>query len=150
MLTSLGLDLEVGHLWLLAGCAIAVVELLLVGSYYLLALAVGAVVVGIAASVTELSTTMQWLVFILATGAATGLLYLLRSNNDDSDIDNISFMVGKQVQVVEKVCPRGRVVYKSVTWAAESEEHIEKGAKALITSVNGSTLFTTKIKENNA
>jgi len=145
MFESLGL--EVWHLWLLAGCAIAVVELLLVGSYYLLALAAGAGVVGAVASMTDLSMTAQWLVFILATGVATGLLYFLRSNKGDSEIDNISYMVGKQVQVVEKVSPRGRVVYKTVTWEAESEDNLEVGVTALIIGVNGSTLFVAKLKE---
>jgi len=146
MLESLGL--EVGHLWLLAGCVIAVVELLLVGSYYLLALAAGAGVVGVAASMTDLSMTAQWLVFILATGVATGLLYFLRSKHADQEIDNISYMVGKQVQVVERVSPRGRVVYKTVTWEAESEDNLEEGVTALIIGVNGSTLFVAKLKEN--
>jgi len=146
MFESLGL--EVWHLWLLVGCVIAVVELILVGSYYLLALAAGAGVVGIAASMTDLSMQAQWLVFILATAAATGLLYFLRSKHGDKEIDNISFMVGKQVKVVEDVSPRGRVDYKTVTWEAESEDRLQKGDPAIIIGVNGSTLFVAKLKEN--
>jgi len=146
-LESLGL--EVWHLWLLAACVIAAVELLLVGSYYLLALAAGAAVVGALASVTALPLTAQWLVFALATAVAAVLMRFLRSKNADQEIDDISYMVGKQVVVVETISPRGRVDYKSVTWAAESDEVLEVGVSARIYRVHGSTLYVTNRKENN-
>ncbi len=146
MLESLGL--EVWHAWLLIACVIAAVELLLVGSYYLLAVAAGAMVVGSIHSMMALSVAAQWFVFTLATAVAALLMGLVRPKDGKHDVDDISYMVGKQVKVVEKVSPRGRVVYKSVTWEAESEDRLEEGVTVVIIGVNGSTLFVAKLEEN--
>jgi membrane protein implicated in regulation of membrane protease activity len=146
MLESLGL--EVWHLWLLAACVIAAVELMLVGSYYLLALAAGAAVVGAVAAMMELSLTAQWLVFAVATAIAALLMRFLRAPIENKKPDDISHMVGKTVTVIETISPRGRVDYKSVTWAAESDEVLEAGISARIVRVNGSTLYVTNKKEN--
>ena len=151
MLESLGLEslgLEVWHRWLLAACVIAAIELMLVGSYYLLALAVGAAVVAAVAAVMDLSLTAQWLVFAVATAIAALLMRFLRAPMKDKEPDDISHMVGKQVIVVETISPRGRVDYKSVTWAAESDDALEAGDTAYITRVHGSTLYVTGEKES--
>lgn len=147
MLESLGL--EVWHLWLLAACVIAAVELMLVGSYYLLALAVGAAIVAAVSALMELSLTAQWLAFAVATAIAALLMRFLRAPIENKEPDDISYMVGKTVTVVETISPRGRVDYKSVTWAAESDEVLEIGDTACITRVHGSTLYVTNRKENN-
>ena len=143
MLDSLGLD--IWHVWLLAACLIVVVELVLLGSYYLLALAAGAAVVGGVAAFMDLSATAQWLIFTLATIIAALLMRYLRTPVIK---DDVSHMVGALVSVMEAVSPRGRVVYKSVTWAAESADKLEKGASARVVGVRGSTLYVTKIEEN--
>jgi len=142
MLEALGL--EVWHLWLLAACLIAVIELVMVGSYYLLALSAGAAVVGIVAAMTDISLAGQWLVFGLATAVAAVLMRYFRTPENDKQADDISYMVGKQVTVIDRVAPRGRVDYKSVGWAAESDDVLEVGVTALITRVDGSTLYVTK------
>ncbi|MCF6208858.1 MAG: NfeD family protein [Ghiorsea sp.] len=142
------LSLEVWHLWLLAACVIAAVELILVGSYYLLALAVGAAVVTAVAAMMELSLTAQWLVFAVATAIAALLMRFLRTPAQNKEPDDISHMMGKTVTVVETISPRGRVDYKSVTWAAESDDVLEAGDTACITRVHGSTLYVTSRKEN--
>jgi len=149
MLESLGL--EVAHLWLIAACVIAVIELMLVGSYYLLAVAAGAAVVGAATIIMDISLTEQWLIFALATAIAAGLMRYLRSPTKNNPPDDVSHMVGKLVSVVEAVAPRGRVIYKSVTWAAEcerSEDELAVGATARIVRVHGSTLYIEKTEEN--
>jgi len=146
MLESLGL--EVWHLWLLAACIIAVIELVMVGSYYLLALSAGAAVVGVIAAMADIALTAQWLVFALATAVAAALMRYLRTPEDGKRADDISYMVGKSVTVLEKIAPRGRVDYKSVGWAAESDQVLEVGESASITRVNGSTLYVTKLEEN--
>jgi len=143
VLDSLGLD--IWHVWLLAACLIVVVELVLLGSYYLLALAAGAAVVGGVAAFMDLSATAQWLIFTLATIIAALLMRYLRTPVIK---DDVSHMVGALVSVMETVSPRGRVVYKSVTWAAESADKLEKGASARVVGVRGSTLYVTKIEEN--
>jgi len=139
------LALEIWHVWLLAACLITVIELLLVGSYYLLALSAGAVVVGGVAAFVDLSTTAQWLVFTLATVIAALLMRYLRTPVEH---DDVSHMVGSLVSVVDTIAPRGRVVYKSVTWAAESTDKLETGGAARIIGVHGSTLYVIKVEED--
>jgi len=143
MFESLGL--EIWHVWLLAGCAIAVLELVLLGSYYLLAVAGGAMLVGIAAAIVPLSLTMQWFVFAVATALVALLMQKLRSPEVKQVADDASYLVGSLVEVVEAIAPRGRVMYKSVTWAAESADILAIGEHAVIEKVNGSTLHVKKI-----
>jgi membrane protein implicated in regulation of membrane protease activity len=148
MLKSWGL--EISHLWLIAACVIAIVELMLVGSYYLLAVAAGAAIVGIVTMSMNLSTTAQWLTFALATAVAATQMRYLRSPTKNNPPDDVSHMVGSLVSVVEAVAPRGRVAYKSVTWAAEyknSQDTLEAGASARIVRVHGSTLYIEKTEE---
>jgi len=141
--------LDAWHIWLIAGCVIAVIELLVLNSYYLLAVAAGAVMVGIVALMGDISLTLQILVFALGTALAGGLLYLFRGKPKEQDVDDISHLVGERVVVIARIAPRGRVVYKSVGWAAESDEILEIDAPARIIRVNGSTLYVEKIKEIN-
>ena len=144
MFESMGL--EVWHIWLMAACVIAVVELLLLDSYYLLAVAGGAAVVGAIAAIIDISTAVQWLLFVVATIAMTFVLRALRSPEKKEVPDDVSYMEGKLVEVLERVSPRGRVMYKGVSWAAESEEVFEAGETARIARVDGSTLFIIKLK----
>ncbi|PCI45420.1 MAG: hypothetical protein COB41_01560 [Proteobacteria bacterium] len=146
MFESLGL--EVWHIWLIAASVIAVVELLLLGSYYLLAVAGGAAITGLIASLVDISLTVQWFVFIFATVIVSVLMRSLRSPATKEIPDDISYMEGKLVTVLERVSPRGRVIYKSVSWAAESAEVFEVDETARIKHVDGSTLFIEKLEVN--
>jgi len=141
--------LEAWHIWLIAGCVIAVIELLVLNSYYLLAVAAGAAIVGIAASMVTTSLTIQIFIFTLGTALAGGMLYLLRDEKSNHEVDDISHLVGERVVVVARIAPRGRVIYKSVSWAAESDDVLEIDAPARVLRVNGSTLHVEKIKEIN-
>jgi len=141
--------LEAWHIWLIAGCVIAVIELLVLNSYYLLAVAAGAVMVGIASAMVATSLSMQILIFALGTALAGGLLYFLRGEKSNHEVDDISHLVGERVVVVTRIAPRGRVIYKSVSWAAESDDVLEIDASARIVRVNGSTLYVEKNKEIN-
>lgn|GEM_PF-3351099 len=142
MFESLGL--EIWHVWLIAAIVIAIIELLLLGSYYLLAVAGGAAVAGLASSMVDLSLTAQWFVFAIATMVVAVLMRFLRSPETKEVPDDIAYMEGKRVKVLERVSPRGRVMYKGVSWAAESEGVFEVGEYAQIKHVDGSTLFIEK------
>ena len=144
MFESLGL--EVWHIWLIAASVIAVVELLLLGSYYLLAVAGGAAITGLVASLVDISLTVQWFVFVFATIVVAVFMRSLRAPATKEVPDDISYMIGKQVEVLERVSPRGRVMYKGVSWVAESEDIFETGEVACIARVDGSTLFIEKLK----
>jgi len=146
MFESLGL--ETWHIGLMAASVIAVVELLLLGSYYLLAVAGGAAIVGLISSLVSISLTLQWFIFACATAVMAMLLHAFRSPVNKEIPDDISYMVGKQVEVLERVSPRGRVMYKGVSWAAESSVIFEIGEVACIERVNGSTLFIKKLESD--
>ncbi|MDQ6953817.1 MAG: NfeD family protein [Mariprofundaceae bacterium] len=139
------LSLEIWHLWLLAACVIAVVELLLLNSYYLLAVVGGAAIVGVISAIWDMSLTVQWFIFALATSMAAWGLHLLRSPSQQQHPDDIRYMEGRLVKVTERISPRGRVEYKSVSWAAESKHCFEVGETACIERIHGSTLYVTKI-----
>lgn len=141
-----GLGLETWQVWLIAASIIAVVELLMLGSYYLLAIAGGAAITGAVSSLVALSLTVQWFIFAFSTVIVAVLMRSLRSPKQKDVADDVSYMEGHLVEVVERVSPRGRVVYKSVTWAAESKDIFEVGESARIGRVNGSTLFIEKIE----
>jgi membrane protein implicated in regulation of membrane protease activity len=146
MFESLGL--ETWHIWLIAASVIAVVELLLLGSYYLLAVAGGAAIVGLISALIEISLPVQWFAFACATAVVAMVLRSFRSPRRKEVPDDISYMVGKQVEVLERISPRGRVMYKAVSWAAESSVIFEVGEVACIERVNGSTLFIKKIESD--
>jgi membrane protein implicated in regulation of membrane protease activity len=146
MFESLGL--EIWHIWLIAASVIAVVELLLLGSYYLLAVAGGAAIVGLIAAWVEISLPVQWFSFACATAVVAMVLRSFRSPRTKEVPDDISYMVGKQVEVLERVAPRGRVMYKAVSWAAESSVIFEVGEVASIERVNGSTLHIKKLESD--
>jgi membrane protein implicated in regulation of membrane protease activity len=146
MFESLGL--ETWHIWLIAASVIAVVELLLLGSYYLLAVAGGAAIVGLVSSLVSISLTLQWFIFACATVIVSVILRSFRSPKTKEVPDDISYMVGKQVEVLERVSPRGRVMYKAVSWAAESRVIFEVGEVACIERVNGSTLYIKKLESD--
>ena len=134
------------QIWLLLACIIAVLELLMLNSYYLLAVVVGAMLAG-GMAWFDSSSQLQWLAFIAGTIAAAGLMYTLRSPRNKENKDDISHMIGKRVKVIEEISPRGRVVYKSVGWSAESDDVLHTGAYARIVRIHGSTLFVEKIEE---
>lgn len=140
-----GLGLETWHIWLIAASIIAVVELLALGSYYLLAIAGGAAITGAISSLVTLSLAIQWFIFAFSTAIVAVLMRSLRSPKEKKIADDVSYMEGHLVEVIERVSPRGRVMYKSVTWAAESEDVFEIGESARIERVNGSTLFIEKL-----
>ncbi|MDQ6994639.1 MAG: NfeD family protein, partial [Mariprofundaceae bacterium] len=62
--------------------------------------------------------------------------------------DDISHLEGKIVTIIEDVSPRGRANYKSVSWAAESDDVLHIGESARIVRIHGSTLYLEAIKEH--
>ena len=131
-------------LWLLASCTIIIIELVLLNTYYLLALAIGTTSAA-AAAWLDASTAIQWLACSLGSIAGfLGMKTLRPKPSNTQQHDDISHLVGKQVRVSETIDPRGRVIYKSVGWAAESDELLHSGERARIIRVHGSTLFVEK------
>jgi|UPI0003715384 membrane protein implicated in regulation of membrane protease activity len=137
--------MEYGYAWLALGLLLGAIEMT-VGTYYLLALAGGALCTGLVALVLPMNWMVQCAVFALASMIAVFLLLRWRDGQSDEGkpADDVSRLHGQRVEVIQRVAPDGRVRYKGVTWQAHADQVIESGEWARIQSVQGSTLYITK------
>jgi len=137
--------MEYGYGWLALGLLLGMIEIT-VGTYYLLALAGGALCTGVVALLFPINWMVQLAVFSLASMVSVFLLLRWRDaqNNADQPADDIGRLQGQRVEVIQRVAPDGRVRYKGVTWQAHADTAIESGEWALIERVQGSTLYITK------
>ncbi|MDQ6989235.1 MAG: NfeD family protein [Mariprofundaceae bacterium] len=126
------------HIWLIIAFIILIVELIS-GTYFLLALAGGALLTSLSAALIDLGLSMQ--LFVFAISSALCYVLLLSFKKDKADItDGSQHMLGQQVEVLDAIEHRGRVRYKGVVWQAESPDKLQQGDIVEIISVNGSTL----------
>jgi len=139
--------LDAWQVWLISACIIAIIELTLIDSYYLLAVAFAASLAGFSAWF-GVSSNIQWLAFILGSVIGLIAMHSLRTSSNTKDKGDISHIIGKTVTVIEDVSPRGRVSYKSVGWAAESDDILHVGESGRIVRVHGSTLYIEATKEH--
>jgi len=137
--------MEYGYGWLALGLLLGVIEIT-VGTYYLLALAGGALCTGVVALLFAINWMVQLAIFSLASMVSVFLLLRWRDaqSNADQPADDIRRLQGQRVEVIQRVAPDGRVRYKGVTWQAHADTAIESGEWALIERVQGSTLYITK------
>jgi len=126
---------------------ILITELTLISSYYLLAIVFAASLASLAAWF-DASMNMQWLAFIIGSGLGLIAMHQLRPSNTLENKDDISHMEGEIVSIIADVSPRGRANYKSVGWAAESDDILHVGDSARIVRIHGSTLYVEAIKEH--
>jgi len=131
--------IEHWHIWLIIAFLILIVELMS-GTYFLLALAGGAVLTSIATWWITPDLTAQLFIFAIASVVTYLLLLSFRKKKDTANTDGTTHMLGQQVQVVDNINPLGRVKYKGVLWQAKSKDNLEKGGFAEIIAVDGSTL----------
>jgi len=136
----------VWQIWFIIACTLLIIELTLINSYYLLAIAFAASLAGLLAWF-DASINMQWLAFIVGSIAGLLAMHVFRPSILKKDKDDISYMEGKTVTIIEDVSPRGRAMYKSVGWAAESDDILHIGESARIVRVHGSTLYLEAMKE---
>ncbi len=133
--------LDPPYLWLALAMLIGGLELML-GTYYLLALAGGAVLTGLIAFLFPLSWWTDFAMFaILSIVSLMLMLYWRQTVGNQPPADDASRMKGRQVTVIQRVAPRGRVRHRGVEWNAESDEIFEEGDTAMIQDVRGSTLY---------
>ncbi len=138
-------DLVHGYVWLALGVLLGLIEMM-VGTYFLLALAGGALFTG----VLSLLFAMPWMVEVMlfAVFCVVSLGVLLRwkqtRTHGNQLTDDITRMHGERVTVVDDVNPVGRVRYKGVTWKATSTKIFNAGEAAIVERVDGSTLHIKK------
>lgn len=135
-----------GYLWLSLGLLLGLIELML-GTYFLLALAGGALLTGLFSLISPMTWTFEVMLFAVFCVVSLGVLlhWKRKQSVTDQPVDDITRMHGQRVTVVVRTAPEGRVRYKGVDWKAESECPIDVGETAIIERVNGSTLY---IKEH--
>jgi len=139
--------MELWQIWLISACVLLIIELTLLNSYYLLAVVFAASLAALSAWF-DASINIQWLMFTLGCGLGGIILYQLRPANIKENHDDISHLEGKIVSITADVSPRGRANYKSVSWAAESDDILHVGDSARIVRIHGSTLYVEAIKEH--
>ena len=137
--------LEDWSAWFALACILAGIELM-TGTYYLMALAGGALVASITAAQTELGIGAQFAAFAVGSVLAYVALTPLRKQQTAKS-DGQAHMIGEEVIVIETVDPKGRCQYKGVSWIAKSHQPIMEGERAIIESVQGSTLMIAKKTE---
>jgi len=137
-------DANTWQIWFITACILITVELTLLNSYYLIAIAFAACLAALTAWFDG-SINMQWLAFILGSIAGLIAMHTLRPSSVKKDKDDISHMEGKIVTIIADVAPRGRASYKSVDWAAESDDILLIGESARIVRIHGSTLYLARM-----
>jgi membrane protein implicated in regulation of membrane protease activity len=137
--------MEYGYAWLALGLLLGMVEMT-VGTYFLLALAGGALFTGVLSLLLPVHWMVQLAIFALASMVSTFLLLRWRNAqpNGEQPADDIDRLHGQRVEVIQRVAPDGRVRHKGVTWQAHADSVMEKGEWATIERVQGSTLHIVK------
>lgn len=137
----MGFEFEHGYVWLILGLMLGLIEIM-VGTYYLLALAGGALLAGIMALIVTMSWMSEMIVFSIASMVSLAALLRWKQEQDGKQCpaDDVSHLHGQRVIVTVRIAPDGRVRHKGVEWKAESLMPFEVGETAVIERVNGSTL----------
>ncbi len=131
--------IEHWHIWLIFAFIILVAELMS-GTFFLLALAGGALLTSLVTLWLDPTITMQFLSFALMSIATYILLLFFRQEKTDLNNDGTTHMIGQQVKVIDEIRHQGRVSYKGVSWQAKSDAVIAVDSYAEIVAVDGSTL----------
>ncbi len=131
--------IEHWHIWLIFAFIILVAELMS-GTFFLLALAGGALLTSLVTLWLDPTITMQFLSFALMSIATYILLLFFRQEKTDLNNDGTTHMIGQQVKVIDEIRHQGRVTYKGVLWQAKSDAVIAVDSYAEIVAVDGSTL----------
>ena len=125
--------------WLIAGCALIIAELLS-GTFYLLILGIAAFA-GAVAGYSGLAFSIQVLAVVLAAIAG---LARLRMHVRKGDAGSMKSLDAGQIVVLDAWVHRGnghaRVRYRNTLWDARVRGEVEPGEELCIESVEGSTL----------
>lgn len=111
---------------------------------HILAVLGGAVATGLVHEIYGLSLVLETLVFFGATLALAYFLGLYRVASGTELVEDTRNMVGSKVRVMEPINPKGKVLFHSKLWLAESDEFIDEGEWAEILSVHGRKLRVRK------
>lgn len=130
--------------WFALACILAGIELMS-GTYYLMALAGGALVASFATASSGIGLPGQLVTFAIGSVLTYLALTPLRRKRMTKS-DGQTHMIGEEVKVTERVDLKGRCEYKGVSWIAKSTTPIREGERAVIKKVRGSTLIIRKVE----
>ena len=136
-------------LWMLVGMALAVLELQVPGSFFLLGVGIGAIGVGALVSLGFGGPTwLQWLLFSMFSVTAVLLfrrLFLHGQAARWTSTHEIDSLVGQEVVVADDVPAGGvgRVELRGTVWSARSTSGspLAKGQRCRVARVEGLTLW---------
>ncbi len=111
---------------------------------HILAVLGGAVTTGVVHELYGPSLVRESLVFFGSTLALGYFLGLYRVARGTELVGETQHMIGSKVRVMEPINPKGKILYHSKLWVAESDEFIDEGEWAEILSVHGRKLRVRK------
>lgn len=129
--------------WMLAGAALAALELLAGGTLWLLLAGAAAMLVGLAAAAGVDSTALQFLIFSLLAGS----VYLVRSRFPASGGRDAAMptLVGEIGVAVTEIVPgkAGKAELRGTQWTARSADDrpVAPGAAVRVVWVEGVSLY---------
>ncbi|HUV10262.1 MAG TPA: NfeD family protein [Acidimicrobiia bacterium] len=144
-------------IWLVLAGALALGELALPGTFFLLSFAIGAAAAAIVAFLDG-SLGLQWVLFVVGSGAALALLVplgrrLARHEGDEAQ-EGATRWVGRLGVVLEEIPGdphgTGRVRVERDEWRAETDatESIPTGTQIEVLSVRGTRLVVATAKSD--
>jgi membrane protein implicated in regulation of membrane protease activity len=145
------LDLDVWHLWTIAGVILFILEIFVPG-FVVACLGVGCLVTAIPAAL-DLSLEIQVLVFAAGSLAAffAARPIMIRSmragaNDLKSNTDALAGKPGRVVEAIDPDTDAGRVKVGGEDWraAAEDGQAIEKGTNIQVVRVEGATVIVAR------
>lgn len=134
------------QIWVVAGIAAAILEILTPG-FFALGVGAGCLVAGIASA---LGGSLAAQIVAGLAGLALFMIFLrptLLKLSAKGEKTNTERMVGMRCSVTEDIGDGepGRVLVDGVSWRAMSDQPVKAGAKAEITGIDGSTLTVKEV-----
>jgi membrane protein implicated in regulation of membrane protease activity len=136
-------------MWVLLGFSLLALEIVTPGTFFFLFFGIGAVAVGILASLDVAgSVAMQWLLFSIISLVCLVPLRgrLLRWVASGEDLaKGVDTLIGQTAVVLEDLLPgaMGKAELRGTAWNARNvdEQALHKGQRAKVTRVDGLTLW---------
>ena len=129
--------------WIVFGLILLLLELL-TGTFFILTLAISALIVGIASLLIVISFNSELSLWIILSVVGVSIWYKWLRDKKTPKIGQSNYKFDTLGTVIEEIDPnkRGKVVFDTpvlgnTTWIATSNELIKKGERVKISQVNG-------------
>ena len=137
--------------WIVFGLVLLLIELL-TGTFFVLTLAIAAIIVGIIDLVMVLSFNSELASWIVLSLVGIVIWYKLLRDKAKKNIGQSNYRLDTLGTVTKEILPhsRGEVVFDTpvlgnTTWKATSDEDIKEGSRVKIVEVNGQLIKVERI-----